>query len=110
MPLSQLILLFSIIIFSSIFLIYYVFKNKISTSLTFIWFVICFILSFISLNYSIIIRIGELFQATPSILILTIIIFGIIIFLFYLLVKINTLLQWNKNIIQEIAIMGQEKK
>jgi len=109
MPFSQLFLLFSFFILSSIFLIYYVFKNKISTSLTFIWFMICIVLSFMSLNYRFLQGLGELFHATPSILILTIIIFGLIIFVFYLLVKLNTLFQWEKNIIQEIAILKSEK-
>ena len=109
MPFIQLLLIFSFIILSSIFLTYYVFKNRISASLTFIWFMICFVLAFMSLNYRLIMGLGELFHATPSILLLTIVIFGLIIFVFYLLVKINTLFRWNKNIIQEIAILKQLK-
>ena len=109
MPFTQLFLIFSFIMLSSIFLTYYVFKNKISASLTFVWFMICLVLAFMSLNYRFIQGLGKFFNATPSILLLTIIIFGLIIFVFYLLVKINTLFQWNKNIIQEIAILKQEK-
>jgi hypothetical protein len=109
MPLAQIVLILSLVLFSAAFLTWAAYTHRISAALTFIWYILCLVLAGAVFRYDYVVKLSLFFHATPSILILTIVVFWLIIFLFYQLMKINMLFRQNKILIQEIALLRAEK-